>query len=163
MAVAVLAPVAKTVTTRAASMMESQPAKEHRGTVLVVNTGSQGGSISNDLDRATPQTCVDVSQDAALETLRADPFTVTAVVLSGEGGSPVITAILDAIKEVAPRIPIVFLDETESVHAELSVRRAGVHYYSHLPADCTEIASVLSVLAQQPQYAITHPVAGLPT
>ena len=52
---------------------------------------------------------------------------------------------------MAPRVPIVFLDEKESADSEMKVRRAGVHYYSHLPANSEEIAAVLAHLAHAPE------------
>ena len=87
-----------------------------------------------------------VDRDGAVSLLRRDPFAITALILSGEGGSPVARATLESIKAIAPRLPIVFLDETESEQSELSVRRLGVHYYSHLPANPGEIAAVVGAL-----------------
>ena len=122
------------------------------GTVLVVNAGCGEHCLCNDLARTTQARCMDLDGDGAVEVLKADPFAVTAVVLSGDGASPVTTSVLEAIKEAAPRIPVVFLDARESVDSELTIRRAGVHYYSHLPADSDEIASVLTGLSQSPRY-----------
>ena len=123
-----------------------------RGTVLVVNAGCEEHRLCDDLEETARARCVDLDGDDALVVLRSDPFAITAVVLSGDGESPVTTSVLEAIKAAAPRIPVVFLDARESVDSELTIRRAGVHYYSHLPADSNEIASVLTGLSQSPRY-----------
>ena len=116
------------------------------GKILVVPVGE----VAPDLhDSVAAQAGVEfrrVDRDGAVSLLRRDPFAVTALILSGEGGSPVARATLESIKAVAPRLPIVFLDETESEQSELSVRRLGVHYYSHLPANPGEIAAVVGAL-----------------
>ena len=88
--------------------------------------------------------------DSAVAHLRANPLDVTAVVLCGDGNSNVSVAILDSLKSVAPRVPIVFLDERESPESEMNIRRAGIHYYTHLPANSGEIAAVLTHLAVAP-------------
>ena len=61
------------------------------------------------------------------------------------------TSILEAIKNVAPRVPIVFLDERKTADSEKTMRRAGIHYYSYLPANLEEIAAVLAHLAEAPR------------
>jgi len=125
----------------------------HSNTVLVVPTGQNDEPVSEIVRDQVQANCVSLDGESAVSILRADPFTVTAVVLSGDGEAPVTAAVLEAIKGVAPRVPIVFLDERESADSEKTVRRAGIHYYSHLPANSDEIAAVLAHLAEAPREA----------
>ncbi len=115
-------------------------------TVLVLRGGAADPARQEHVAQQLGQGCVEMDEDSAVAVLRTDPFAVSAVVLSGDGGSPVTAAVLESIKAAAPRIPIVFLDERESPESELSIRRTGVHYYSHLPLNRAEIGSVLDSL-----------------
>lgn len=115
-------------------------------TILVVPAGETAPDLHDSVAAQAGVEFRRVDRDGAVSLLRRDPFAITAVILSGEGGSPVARATLESIKAVAPRLPIVFLDETESEQSELSVRRLGVHYYSHLPANPGEIAAVVGAL-----------------
>jgi len=114
--------------------------------ILVVPVGETSPDLHDSVAVQAGVEFRQVDRDGAVSLLRRDPFAITALILSGEGGSPVARATLESIKAVAPRLPIVFLDETESEQSELSVRRLGVHYYSHLPANPGEIAAVVGAL-----------------
>lgn len=120
-------------------------------TVLVVPLGDNDEPVCRAVRQKVPASCVLLDGESAISLLRSDPFLVTAVVLSGDGASPVTTSTLEAIKNVAPRVPIVFLDERETADSEKTMRRAGIHYYSHLPANLEEIAAVLAHLAEAPR------------
>jgi CheY-like chemotaxis protein len=118
-------------------------------TVLVISASSPVEAGDGHVAEEIGSGCVEMDGDSAVAVLRSDPFAISAVVLSGDGASPVTAAVLDSIKQTAPRIPIVFLDEKESADSELAIRRNGVHYYSHLPVNRAEIASVLAGLRQE--------------
>jgi len=120
-------------------------------TVLVIPVGEDDEPVCSAVRDRVPASCVRLDGDSAISLLRSDPFAVTAVVLSGDGASPVTTSVLEAIKGVAPRVPVVFLDERETADSEKTMRRAGIHYYSHLPANLDEIAAVLAHLAEAPR------------
>ena len=122
----------------------SAPTAESR--ILVVPVGETFPDLHDSVAAQAGVEFRRLDRDGAVSLLRRDPFAITALILSGEGGSPVARATLETIKSVAPRLPIVFLDETESEQSELSVRRLGVHYYSHLPANPGEIAAVVGAL-----------------
>ena len=130
-------------------------------TVVVVATGERSESTARALAAVEPG-CITLDGDAALALIRSRPFSVRAMVVSGDGESRAIQALLAAVKEFAPRLPIVFLDERDSTTSELIVRRSGVHYYTHAPAATGEISAVLHGLtggtpAQFPAVA-SHPV-----
>ncbi|MFQ5670962.1 MAG: hypothetical protein ACE5HD_10660 [Acidobacteriota bacterium] len=127
--------------------MTSATLEPQAATILVVNTGRADEPVPPDIVENDVAHLLRVDGDRALSLLRRDPFSVTAVILSGDGESPVTAAALQAIKGAAPRIPIVFLDEQLSTASERVIRQAGVHYYAHIPVNTTEIASVLTFLA----------------
>ena len=110
--------------------------------VVVVATGEQSEATARALHTVDPD-CVVLGIDASLALLRSRPFTVRAMVIAGDGESLATRALLAAVKEFAPRLPIVFLDERDSTTSELNVRRTGVHYYTHAPATTNEISAVL--------------------
>jgi DNA-binding NarL/FixJ family response regulator len=138
-------------TTDSTQRQESQALYADPRTVLVVPIGDIEEPICHEVRERVPASCVLLDGDSAISLLRSDPFSVTAVVLSGDGASPMTTSTLEAIKNVAPRVPIVFLDERETADSEKTMRRAGIHYYSHLPANLEEIAAVLAHLAEAPR------------
>jgi len=122
-------------------------------TVLVIPAGHNDEPVCSAVRDCVPASCVSLDAESAFSFLRSDPFAVTAVVLCGDGKSAMSSAILESIKAVAPRVPIVFLDERESPESEMTVRRAGIHYYTHLPANSGEIAAVLTHLVEAPRAA----------
>ncbi|TDI29019.1 MAG: hypothetical protein E2P03_10655 [Acidobacteria bacterium] len=133
------------------SRQQAQALYANPRTVLVVPIGENDEPVCREVRQRVPASCVSLDGDSAISLLRSDPFSITAVVLSGDGASPMTTSILKAIKNVAPRVPIVFLDERETADSEKIMRRAGIHYYSHLPANLDEIAAVLAHLAEAPR------------
>ena len=83
----------------------------------------------------------------AVAFLRAEPFTVTAVVVAANGEDAATRSLISELKSVAPRVAIVFLDESGSASAEVRVRQSGVHYYAHVPVSADEITAVLDGLS----------------
>lgn len=138
-------------TADSAQRQQTQALYANPRTVLVVPIGDNDEPVCREVRQRVPASCVRLDGESAISLLRSDPFSVTAVVLSGDGASPMTTSILEAIKNVAPRVPIVFLDERETADSEKTMRRAGIHYYSHLPANLEEIAAVLAHLAAAPR------------
>jgi DNA-binding NarL/FixJ family response regulator len=138
-------------TTDAAQQQQPRALYADPRTVLVVPIGDNDEPVCSEVRQRVPASCVRLDGDSAISLLRSDPFSVTAVVLSGDGASPMTTSTLEALKKVAPRVPIVFLDERETADSEKTMRRAGIHYYSHLPANLDEIAAVLAHLAEAPR------------
>ena len=131
----------------------AQPLTVHdvANTVLVIPAGRTDEPVCSAVRQRVPVSCVRLDAESAISHLRVNPLDITAVILCGDGKSATSTAILDSIKSVAPRVPIVFLDERESSESELSIRRAGIHYYTHLPVNSGEIAAVLTHLAEAPR------------
>ena len=138
-------------TADSAQRQQTQALYANPRTVLVVPIGDNDEPVCREVRQRVPASCVRLDGESAISLLRSDPFSVTAVVLSGDGASPMTTSILEAIKNVAPRVPIVFLDERKTADSEKTMRRAGIHYYSHLPANLEEIAAVLAHLAEAPR------------
>ncbi|MCZ6600038.1 MAG: hypothetical protein O7A07_04280 [Acidobacteria bacterium] len=138
-------------TAYSAQRQQTQALYANPRTVLVVPIGDNDEPVCHEVRQRVPASCVRLDGESAISLLRSDPFSVTAVVLSGDGASPMTTSILEAIKNVAPRVPIVFLDERKTADSEKTMRRAGIHYYSHLPANLEEIAAVLAHLAEAPR------------
>lgn len=116
-------------------------------TVVLVTAGERHDSLPAEGLRSADTDCVSLDTGAALALLRSRPFSVRAIVVSGDGESAATRALLEAVKEAAPRLPIVFLDERDSATSEVKVRRTGVHYYTHAPASTGEISAVLHGLA----------------
>lgn len=119
-------------------------------TVLVIPSGRNDEPVCNAVRDRVPASCVRLDAESAFLFLRSDPFAVTAVVLCGDGKSSTSSSVLEGIKAVAPRVPVVFLDERESADSEMTIRRAGIHYYTHLPANSGEIVAVLTHLVEAP-------------
>jgi DNA-binding response OmpR family regulator len=82
----------------------------------------------------------------AIELLRENPLRPLAILLSGDGRVAAAHAILAALKEAAPRVPVIFLDANPTTLSELAVRRAGVHFYTHVPPNVEELKAVLWAL-----------------
>ena len=125
-------------------------------TVLVVHTGCTANPVPLETMSDTRANWVTLDCAAVLDVLRHDPFTVTVVVMSGDGESEVTLESISAIREASPRVPIVFLDEKESADSELQVRRAGVSYYAHVPANPSEISAVLAGFSGVPVRRSAH-------
>ena len=114
--------------------------------VLVVPTGGQNDPLPVQAVNRAGASCVHLDVPSALSLLAAEPFAVTAIILSGKGSDISTLEALQAIKRRAPRVPIVFIDEDLGSQSELTVRRVGVHFYAHDPADPEEISAVLRLL-----------------
>jgi hypothetical protein len=123
---------------------------DEQSTVLVIPSGRNDEPVCSAVRDRVPASCLSLDAESAFAFLRSDPFAVTAVVLCGDGKSSVTSAVLEGIKAVAPRVPVVFLDERESPDSEMTIRRAGIHYYTHLPANSGEIVAVLTHLVEAP-------------
>jgi hypothetical protein len=119
-------------------------------TVLVIPSGRNDEPVCNAVRDLVQAACMRLDADSAFSFLRTNPFAVTAVVLCGDGKSSMSSAVLEGIKAAAPRVPIVFLDERESAESEMTIRRAGIHYYTHLSANSEEIVAVLTHLVEAP-------------
>ena len=122
--------------------------KQATGTdvVLLVNASGCPNPELCSVAGSLPVEVREVTRDEVAAYLRSHPFDVRAVLVSGDGESPLTAIALDAIKGVSPRLPIVFLDSKQSSASELRVRQAGVHYYAHSPASPGEIDAVLAGL-----------------
>ncbi|MFQ5766961.1 MAG: hypothetical protein ACE5ID_03135, partial [Acidobacteriota bacterium] len=125
---------------------ESRAVKAAR-TVLLINGSLTEDSVLVRAVNGAGASCLQLDEAAALSFLRTNPFRVAAVILVGHGSSAPSGKLLEGIKQAAPRLPIVFVDSSSSMASELRIRRAGVHFYSHIPVNGEELEAVLALLA----------------
>ncbi|MFQ5718067.1 MAG: hypothetical protein ACE5IK_00825 [Acidobacteriota bacterium] len=117
--------------------------------VLFIAADGPAGSAGPTTASTVSSDCLSLDVADALALLRAEPLSVRAIVVSGDGESARTHALLADVKSLAPRLPIVFLDARESAVSEVTIRRTGVHYYTHAAASTSEISAVLHALATE--------------
>ena len=126
-------------------MVSNAPSTARR--IVLVRAGECGNPIPAEVLTTAGVEWLILESRQAVDFLRAEPFTATAVVVAASGESLAALELVASLKSAAARIPIVFLDECNSASSEVRVRRTGVHYYAHIPVSPGEISAVLDGLS----------------